>query len=108
MVYPTLSLRQDLERIEELASEGSRKAFTVTETGLTELSENAEAIDALIARLTDLGETQERIGGGPVKRAMENLHGVIKSRLTQQDVTKDMIHDVAAMLDATAQKIERL
>ncbi|NMM45812.1 PadR family transcriptional regulator [Rhodospirillaceae bacterium KN72] len=108
MVYPTLSLMQDLGLIVETESEGTRKAFSVTEAGAAELEKDADTADAVLARLSEIGETQERVGGGPVKRAMENLHQVLRSRMMQDDATKDTAFDAAAILDEAAQRIERL
>ena len=39
VIYPTLTLLQDMGRIEEAAAEGPRKAFAVTADGTAELLE---------------------------------------------------------------------
>ena len=37
-----------------------------------------------------------------------NLHQILHQRLTGDDVSPETLHEVAAILDAAAQKIERL
>jgi hypothetical protein len=39
---------------------------------------------------------------------MHNLRSVLQQRLAGDDVDRETLHDVAAMLDEVAQKIERL
>ncbi len=108
MVYPTLTLLQEMDLISELESEGSRKAFSLTDQGKVEITASVKEIDGIIARMSAMRETHQRMDGGPVRRAIENLRRVIRSRLGNDDVDKDMLHTVAGILDETAQRIERL
>jgi DNA-binding PadR family transcriptional regulator len=92
VIYPTLTLLQDMGRIEEAAAEGPRKAFAVTAD----------------ARLAELASMRERTDGGPVRRAMGNLRTVLLDRLSKDGVQSETMHEVAAILDEAARKIERL
>ena len=49
-----------------------------------------------------------RADGSPIRRAMGNLREVLRQRLGNDDPDPDMLHEVAALLDEVAQKIERL
>ncbi|MCH3755953.1 PadR family transcriptional regulator, partial [Campylobacter coli] len=60
VVYPALTMLNEMELIEEQASEGARKRFAVTPAGEAHLAEHAEAVTALIARLTGLGAERSR------------------------------------------------
>lgn len=108
LVYPTLSMLQEMGQIEEAASSGARKAFAVTADGREELTAKKEQVEALFARLAQLAEARERTDGGPVRRAMRNLKTVLIDRLDREDVKAETMHQVAAILDDAAQKIERL
>ncbi|WP_404333583.1 PadR family transcriptional regulator [Sphingomonas sp. MMS12-HWE2-04] len=108
VVYPTLTLLDDMELIEEQKSEGAKKQFAVTAAGTAHLAENAELVEALFARLAQLGEAQSRHSGGPIRRAMGNLRAVLQDRLHAEGVEAETLHDVAAILDEAARKIERL
>ena len=47
VVYPTLTMLQDMGLIEETKGEGSRKAFAATDEGRAHLEEKADEVDAL-------------------------------------------------------------
>jgi DNA-binding PadR family transcriptional regulator len=108
VVYPTLTMLQDMGFIEEAKGEGPRKAFAVTEEGRTHLHEKADEVEALLARLDDMGSDQRKAGGAPIKRAVGNLLSALWHRVTRDEVTEQTLHEVAAILDEAAQKIERL
>jgi len=108
VVYPALSMLQDLGHIEGTEAESSRKAFAVTQSGAADLATNAAKVKALFARLADLAATREQTDSAPIRRAMDNLRAVLRHRLGGGDIAKDTLHDVAAILDEAAQRIERL
>ncbi len=108
VIYPTLTLLQDMGLIEETASEGAKKQFSITEAGKAELGTKADMVTTLMARLTEMGAERAKTDGAPIRRAMGNLRAVLQNRLTTDDVNGDTLHDVAAILDEAAQKIERL
>ncbi|TAJ24594.1 MAG: PadR family transcriptional regulator, partial [Reyranella sp.] len=51
MVYPTLTMLDEMGHIAEAKSEGARKAFAVTDAGTTHLAERKAEVEALFARL---------------------------------------------------------
>ena len=108
VIYPTLTLLQDMCRIEEAAAEGPRKAFAITADGTAELLAKKAEVEALFARLAELASMRERTDGGPVRRAMGNLRTVLLDRLGKDGVQSETMHEVAAILDEAARKIERL
>jgi DNA-binding PadR family transcriptional regulator len=108
IVYPTLTLLQDMGLIEEQAGGGARKAFAATAEGEAHLAERKEEVDALIARLTGLGEEKKKAGGAPIGRAVRNLLSAVFSRATREGWDEERLHDIAAILDEAAQRIERL
>jgi DNA-binding PadR family transcriptional regulator len=108
VVYPTLTMLQDMGLIEEAKGEGARKAFQVTAEGEAHLAEKAEEVAALIERLEGLGSDQRKAGGAPIKRAVGNLLSALWHRATREDVDEERLHEIAAILDEAAQKIERL
>src|SRR6478672_3426156 len=96
VVYPTLTMRQDMGLIEEQATERARKAFAVSADGEAHLAERQEEVDALIARLTDLGEDKKKTGGAPIGRAVGNLLSALWHRVTREDTDEDRLHEIAA------------
>ena len=109
VVYPTLTMLGDMGLIEEQAAEGARKRFAATDEGRAHLAEKRDEVEALLARLADLGATRARASGGaPIGRAMGNLAQAIAGRMSRGDFSEDTLHDAAALIDEVAQKIERL
>lgn len=108
VIYPTLTLLDDMGQIEAQQSEGAKKLFAITDAGRAELEANAEVVDAAIARLTAVGEETQRTDSASVRRAMGNLRQVLMDRLGDRDLDKAALHDIVALIDEAAQKIERL
>jgi len=75
---------------------------------LGRFSEPREEVAALIARLEDVGSDQRKAGGPPIKRAVANLLSSLWHRVTRDDMDEATMHEIAAILDEAAQKIERL
>ncbi len=108
VVYPTLTMLEDMGLIDAQQAEGSRKVFAVTDEGRAHLAEKEEEVELLLARLTDLGSDQRKAGGAPIKRAVGNLLSALWHRVTRDEVDEETLHEIAAILDEAAQKIERL
>lgn len=106
VVYPTLTMLGDMGQIEEQASEGNRKVFAATAEGNAVLTEKADEIAELMARLDALGEARERTDSASVRRAMHNLKAVIIHKLADADV--EIMQEAVALIDEAAGKIERL
>jgi DNA-binding PadR family transcriptional regulator len=109
VIYPTLTLLQDMGLIEEAPVEGARKPFQVTDEGRKHLEEKAEEIEGLFERLKELNAASSYPqGGSPVWRAMRNLGVAIRNRLGRGDVNEETLHELAALIDEFAQRIERI
>ncbi|CAN5121423.1 PadR family transcriptional regulator [soil metagenome] len=108
VIYPTLTLLDDMGMIAQATSEGAKKQFAITDAGAAELLAKSDEVAALFQRLAELGAMREKTDGATIRRAMGNLRNVLANRLSVEDVTNDTLHDVAALLDEVAQKIERL
>ena len=112
VVYPTLTMLQDMALIEEAPAEGARKAYQATEEGRAHLDENAEEVAELFERLDRLGahrrKAERKAGRGPVKRAVGNLLTALWHRVMTDDLDEETLHRIAEILDEAAQKVERL
>jgi len=109
VVYPTLTMLEDMGLITEQASEGSsRKAYAITAEGQAHLDERRQEAEALVARLSDLGDRQRRAGGAPISRAVGNLLSALWHRVQREDMDEETLHKIAEILDEAARKVERL
>jgi len=108
VVYPTLTMLQEMGQIEEAAADGARKAFAIAADGRELLATRKAEVEALFARLAQLAAARERTDGGPIRRAMQNLRTVLIYRFDRGDVKPATLHEAAAILDDAARKIEQL
>ena len=107
VVYPTLTLLQDMGLIEEAAGEGARKPFQATDDGRAHLAERTEEVDGLFERLTDLKPSADHSAGPAIGRAIKNLMTALRHRVGRDGLDDELLHEIAAILDEAAQKIER-
>jgi DNA-binding PadR family transcriptional regulator len=108
VVYPTLTLLQDMGFVEEAAGEGPRKPFQVTDEGRAHLEERKEEVDALFERLSDLKPRAENMAGPAIGRAIKNLMTALSHRVGRDGLDEELLHEIAAILDEAAQRIERV
>jgi DNA-binding PadR family transcriptional regulator len=108
VVYPTLTLLDEMGLVEEEASAGARRTYRLSDAGRAHLAENRALADAALARLKDLAGTAERIDPAPVRRAMDNLSTVLRQRLNEDSTDRSALLDIAALIDEAASKIERM
>jgi DNA-binding PadR family transcriptional regulator len=108
VVYPTLTLLQDMGLIEEAAVEGPRKPFQITEEGRAHLAEREEEVEALFERLRDIAPREEQTAGPAIGRAVKNLMTALRHRVGRDGLDDELLHEIAAILDEAAQRIERV
>ena len=108
VVYPTLTMLQDMGLIEEQAAEGTRKKFAATEEGLKHLEENAEEVERLFERLEEHGSSRQRTSRPEIGRAVGNLMHALRNRVAHEGWNEDLLNEVTDILDEAAKRIERL
>ena len=107
VVYPTLTLLQDMALIEESPGEGPRKSFQATDEGRAHLDERSEEVEGLFERLRDLAPREGSTAGPAIGRAVKNLMTALRHRIGRDGLDDELLHEIAAILDEAAQKIER-
>lgn len=108
VVYPTLTLLDEMELIEARQAEGAKKLFAVSEAGTAHLAEHSSQVEALFSRLAEVGAERARTDSASVRRAMGNLGQVLMHKLRAEELDKEALHQLVALIDDAAQKIERL
>ena len=107
VIYPTLTLLEDLGYVTVSTGEGAKKLHAITAEGRAYLDANRPAVDALLVRMAEASQAR---GGGPapqVLRAMENLKLALRMRLSRGPLSEEQVNAVAAALDAAATSVER-
>ena len=108
VVYPTLTLLQDMGLIEEAPGEGPRKSFQATKEGQAHLEERSEEVEGLFERLRDLAPRESHSAGPAIGRAVKNLMTALRHRVSRDGFDDDLLYEIAAILDEAAQRIERV
>jgi DNA-binding PadR family transcriptional regulator len=106
VVYPTLTLLEDMGLIAATQSDGARKAFAITDEGRATLESNKATVEAIFKRIAQFAELA---GGGPapqIIRAMENLRTALRLKLEAGKLADDQVARIAAALDAAAKAVE--
>lgn len=107
IIYPTLTLLEEMGAIRVQDTEGPRKLYAITPDGEDLLRQNQASVEAIFGRMADIHAQQ---GGGPapqIVRAMENLRTALKLRLAQGSLNAEQIETIARCLDEAARSIER-
>jgi DNA-binding PadR family transcriptional regulator len=107
IVYPTLTLLQDMGFIEEAAVEGARKPFQATDAGREHLKQNAADVEELFERLEETGSHRRRGHRPEMGRAIGNLMTALKNRIAHEGWNEALLNEVVDILDDAAQRIER-
>ena len=109
VIYPTLTLLEDLgyARVIADAGDGGKKICEITEAGRAFLAENRATVEAVQARMAEIGRAY---GGGPapeIRRAVHNFRLALSVRLGKGPLTEEQVRDITAAIDAAAAAIER-
>ncbi|HTV90234.1 MAG TPA: PadR family transcriptional regulator [Stellaceae bacterium] len=107
VVYPTLTLLEELGYIRPDSTEGPRKQFVVTPEGTAFLAANRAVVDQIFARMAEIGRLY---AGGPapeIRRAMHNLEAALTIRLGRGPLSAEQVRAVTTILDRTASEIEQ-
>ncbi len=105
VVYPTLTHLEELGYASLAGSEGGKKLYAVTDEGKAYLEQNRAAVEALQARMAQIGEAEH--GPTPqVMRAVENLRAALRLRVSRGALNDKQSRAIADALDDAARKIE--
>lgn len=119
VIYPTLTLLEELDWIQASASEGSKKLFEITSDGSLALEANRTTVEAILARMAEVCDAQA--GDAPLdsgiaadsatpqlRLALDDLKRAIENRLSGDPLTKDQANAIVAALSSAAEEVERV
>jgi len=107
VVYPTLTMLEELGHATVAASEGGKKLYTITAEGTAFLAANKAAVDAVFARIA---ETSAAHGSGQspqIIRAIENFKLALRLRLSRGALSEEQIRTIVTAIDHAAGEVER-
>jgi DNA-binding PadR family transcriptional regulator len=107
IVYPTLTMLEDMGLIREQKSKDSKKVFEVTDDGRAHLEENSDEIEELIEKLEGHGRNRRHGQRPEIGRAIGNLMTALRNRVAADGWNEELLEEVIDVLDDAAQRIER-
>ena len=107
-VYPTLTYLEEMDLIEEIGDETSKRLFCITKAGKAYLKERREEVDRVMARLERTGARQDRVRRTELKTAIAKIGAAVWTRVAQEKADEEMVEDIAAILEKAAEDIRAL
>ena len=106
VIYPTLTLLEELGYVTVENADGGKKLYRITETGDAELADKKATVDGIFERMAALHERFE--GPSPrIFRAMQNLGNAIVTRMRSGPVSAEQLDALVAAIDEAARKVEK-
>lgn len=113
-IYPTLSYLVDVGHATASDVEGGRKQYAVTAQGQQVLAEQAQALQALLAKLQGSKERALRERPATLVRAMENFKTALRLKVKGMPgapaapLSEAQVAAIASLLDQAALDIEKI
>jgi len=108
IVYPTLTLLDELGLTEVTGSDGAKKQHALTAQGRAELQANESEVQVMLSRLARLAQTTSGAVDPEVLRASQNVSRAIFLRPGRKPWTAEQARRVADILDQAAAQIEQI
>ena len=127
VIYPTLTLLEDMGWVSASSDAEAKKLFTVTQDGTLALAANKALVDDMMARLAQVKDGVAQANDGededahwsdprtfrgfakvPVMRGFKQLRRAMRARLMAAPLSEEQLKRVAAILEETAKKISEV
>jgi len=106
VIYPTLTLLEELAYAAVEAENGGKKLYRVTAEGLVFLEEHRAGLELVLKRM----ELKKRASGSEspeLRRAIQNFKLALHTRLGKGELDQQQLHAIIDIIDHAAVAIER-
>lgn len=107
IIYPNLSLLEEMGFITAVQSDSSKKAWMLTGEGQAELAAQQARLGPVIAKLESLAVLGDNRRLPEIQRAIHNFKMALNTRLGQSDLPRETLYKIIDTLDQAAKDIER-
>lgn len=105
VIYPTLTLLEELGYVTAADAGGGKKLYTITDEGQAFLESNSQPVNGLFARMAEAAAASAAFSP-QIMRARENLKTALRLKLTAGALTPEQVSAIAKALDDAAGAIE--
>lgn len=106
VIYPTLTLLEEQDFLEAVATGNGRKSYQITEAGKVELAQHQAAVDVIFARLAGAARPRGGNLAEEISDAMHRLRSVLRANFMRGDLSGEHLARVNAALVKAADSIE--
>ena len=106
VIYPTLTLLEELGHTEVTEEPGGRKLYSATEAGKASLDASRALLDSMLARISQIRPREEPNPG--LHRSIENFRYALQLRLGRSAMDAGQVENLIKLLDETARNIEKI
>lgn len=107
VVYPTLTLLEELGYVVASDAGGGKKLYTITPEGEAFLTSNEQPVRSLFERMAEAASASAAFSP-QILRARENLKTALKLKLLSGQLTAEQVAAIAKALDDAAAVIETI
>ncbi|MGD9425876.1 PadR family transcriptional regulator [Pantoea sp. NSTU24] len=107
IIYPNLTLLEEMEAIQVVDAQATRKAYRLMPAGRAQLAGQREMVPGLIARLSSLAVLVNNRSIPAVEQAIHGLKVALNRRLAQEDISDAALQTLIQALHDAAEKITR-
>jgi DNA-binding PadR family transcriptional regulator len=108
VVYPTLTMLEDLGWVRSSETEGGRKRYEATDEGRAALDANRAIVTAIQARLEEVRGSHRRDVDPRIVKAMERLKRSLLLRSALRPATEEEVDAIAKAISHAAETVEKL
>ena len=107
VVYPTLTLLEELGYVTVSVGDGTKRLHTITAEGKAALEVNKPAVDALFERMEQAGAAFGRGRAPQIMRAVENFRMALRLKTSQGSLNEEQVRKIVEAIDAAVKQIEQ-
>lgn len=106
VIYPTLTLLEEQDFLEAVATGNGRKSYQITSAGEAELAQHQSAVDMIFARLAQATRKREGNLAEGIADTMHRLKSVLRGNMMRGDLSQPQVERVNATLLKAVESIE--
>ncbi len=106
VIYPTLTLLEEQDFLEAIATGNGRKSYQITSAGEAELAQHQAAVDMIFARLAQATRKREGNLAEGIADTMHRLKSVLRGNMMRGDLSQPQVERVNATLLKAVESIE--
>lgn len=108
VVYPTLTMLEEMGLAAVESAEGNRKLYTITDEGRKVLAENQDKVNSILERMKRTSNSFTAGSVMRVMRALMQLKQIVKVLVKSGSMTDEQVNVVAEALEEAARKIQQM